>query len=69
MKQFWDANGTKVLGTLIAILGVLVGLDATQGVEIFGDVWQTVLTTASGILVVLRGFTNSAAIRATQARS
>ena len=66
MMDFWNAHGTKILGTLVAVLGVLVGLDSTQGVEIFGDIWQTVLTTAGGVLVILRGFVNSAAIRATK---
>jgi len=67
LKTLWDSSGTKILGILITILGVLVGLDATTQLELFGSAAQAVMTTAAGLLTILRGFVNTANIKATMA--
>ena len=67
MMDIIRAHGTKLLGVVVTLLGILVGLDAAQQIELFGDAAQAIATTAAGLLVIIRGWINTNAIKATVA--
>ncbi len=61
MQQFWDEHGTKVLGAAVAvkdIIGVALAIDGL--VPLAALKWFLFINGVLGIVIVRRGFTNTA---------
>ena len=58
----WTQHGTKILGTLITLLGGFLLLPHDQQVALVGETAPRVAVAISGLLTILRGFQNSGKI-------
>lgn len=59
--KFWDDHGTKVLGVAVAIkdvIGVALAIDGL--IPVTALKWFLLVNGVLGVLVLRRGFTNSA---------
>jgi hypothetical protein len=57
--KFWTDHGTKILGTLITILGGFLLLPPEQQAALVGETAPRIAVAVTGLLTILRGFTNT----------
>ena len=58
--DWWKNHGTKILGGITTLLGVIVTATPDTLTSLFGAHAPGIATAAAGLLTILRGFTNSA---------
>lgn len=52
-------HGTKILGTVVTVIGAISVMSPEQVAALFGDRGPAVMMTIGGILTILRGLQNS----------
>lgn len=67
-KRKWNVDGTKILGTVVLLLG-LVKVSATQFHQLLSDEWDIIFDIAvnsidylfvgAGAVIIKRGYTNT----------
>jgi hypothetical protein len=57
--KLWTEHGTKILGTVITILGGFLLLPPDQQAALVGDTAPRIAVSVTGLLTILRGFQNS----------
>lgn len=62
MINMWHEHGTKIMGSLIALLGVIGALDPETLRLIFGERGPGIAAIVGGLLVIMRGIQGTIAI-------
>jgi hypothetical protein len=57
--MMWKEHGTKIVGSVITILGVVGTLGPDSMIEIFGERGPGIAGIIAGVVVVLRGVQNT----------
>jgi hypothetical protein len=55
----FNEHGTKILGVVVTVLGLVVGLAPDQLTALFGERAPGIVMALGGVLTVLRGLQNS----------
>jgi len=59
--NLWKNHGTKILGTLITVLGIFTTVSQDTLTSLFGTHGPAVAVVIGGLLTFLRGFQNTTA--------
>jgi hypothetical protein len=57
--NFWKDHGTKILGSITTVLGAITVAAPDQLASIFGSRAPAAVVLATGLLTIVRGFTNA----------
>ena len=63
LAEFFRANGTKILGYAVSAIAALAFMDATLVTELLGQRGYRWILLISGVITIIRGHTNTAAIK------